>query len=68
MDMYDLMLIDLLVLLWYPRFPRYMRPTSWWGWMLFVILLWFTTPIVALPVSMFFCILADDGWKFTPGI
>lgn len=67
MDMYDLMLIDLLVLLWYPRFPYHMRPTSWWGWALFVILLWFTTPIIALPVSIFFCECVETGWTVPPG-
>jgi len=47
--------IYILVTIGYSLAPEEYRPSTWWGWLAFVLLTIFCTPVVSLPASILAC-------------
>lgn len=55
MDEGQVILFYILLTGLYACMPESIRPSSWIGWILFIFMLLFLTPVIALPVSIAAC-------------
>ena len=55
MDQTGIFILYAFLTMVYSCFPERVRPTTWWGWIAFVLVMLLATPVFALPVSMFVC-------------
>ena len=60
MDLTGIIIFYLFVVAVYSYAPESIRPTTWWGWICFIILMFFVTPFVAVPTSIIVCLLFDN--------
>ena len=59
MDLGSVIFFDIMVIALYAMIPERYRPSTWWGWIAFILLTLFCTPIVSLPFSIIACMLFD---------